>query len=285
MYVAIRDNMLEGAGYGDPFQGLSELNVESVEIRVDRNLKTPHFLSEGNPYDLASDGSREDLMEKLAESGVKICALLMGNDLTSDEVADEVAWLKNTCEAARKMGVNMIRVDIRPPEEGLKEEELIVRCASIFKDLLAANEAIEFGVENHGTANKKEFLDGLLDGVGSVRFGLTLDSGNFYWYGYPLSEVYAIMEHFVSRVKHTHFKNISYPQDTQEAKREVGWEYAKYVSPIYAGDVDHAKVISILKNAGYDRGLTIEDESLGKFPEGERREVLKKDVEHLKSLL
>ena len=48
---------------------------------------------------------------------------------------------------------------------------------------------------------------------------------------------------------------------------------------------DHSKVIRILKEAGYDGPLTIEDESLGKFEPAAGKEVLKKDVNYLKNLL
>ncbi len=40
----------------------------------------------------------------------------------------------------------------------------------------------------------------------------------------------------------------------------------------------------MLKAAGYKRGFNCEDESLGKFEMDERKEILKKDVDYLKSL-
>ena len=92
-------------------------------------------------------------------------------------------------------------------------------------------------------------------------------------------------EKYGPRVYHTHCKNISYPEDIRNTQREMGLEYGKYVCPIYEGDVDHAKVAAILKDAGYDRSFCIEDESLGKFPEGERGQVLQKDVDFLKSVV
>ncbi|MBU2495925.1 MAG: sugar phosphate isomerase/epimerase, partial [Candidatus Omnitrophica bacterium] len=78
---------------------------------------------------------------------------------------------------------------------------------------------------------------------------------------------------------------IRYPEETRNQQREIGWEYGKYVSPIYEGDLDHGRVIRILKETGYDGPLTIEDESLGKFEPANQKEVLKKDVSYLKKLL
>ena len=75
----------------------------------------------------------------------------------------------------------------------------------------------------------------LFAGVGSKRLGLTLDTGNFYWYGHPLSKVYELYEMFASRVFHTHCKSIGYPAEEREKQRPMGWQYVKYHGPIYSG--------------------------------------------------
>jgi len=145
---------------------------------------------------------------------------------------------------------------------------------------------VRIGVENHGrTSNRPELLDKVFAAAGDTRFGLTLDSGNFYWYGHPLDRVYEIMERYADRVCHTHIKNIAYPEQIRDVQREVGHNYGEYVCPIYEGDIDHRRVVRILRAAGYEGALCVEDESLGKFSPHERPEVLKKDVEHLKAFL
>ncbi len=45
------------------------------------------------------------------------------------------------------------------------------------------------------------------------------------------------------------------------------------------------RVVEIFKKAGYKRGLCIEDESLGKYPEGERMTILKRDEDALKKAM
>jgi hypothetical protein len=64
-------------------------------------------------------------------------------------------------------------------------------------------------------------------------------------------------------------------------QRQMGYEYGKYVCPIPEGDIDHAKVVGLLKAAGYDRDLCIEDESLGKFDQEARRANIQAAVTHL----
>jgi len=145
---------------------------------------------------------------------------------------------------------------------------------------------VEMGIENHGfQGNRPEFLDAVFDAVRSERLGLTLDTGNFYWYGHPLSRVYEIIERFAPYCKHTHAKNISYPVGLREIQREIGLEYSKYVSPMREGDVDHGRVVEILKGAGYSRDLCLEDESLGKFPREKWPAVLRLDADYFRTIL
>jgi len=286
MFVAIRDGMLRHVSESDPFGALEQLGLNSVEIAIDRDMNVGAFQrEEGVPHNLASAEGRAALKEALDARGIGVCGLLMSNDFASDDREGEVEWLLRACEAAVELGAPAVRVDFIPRQQ-MAEEDLIARGAEIINKVLAETSTPDVGIENHGnTSNREEFLEKIFAAVTSDRLGLTLDSGNFYWWGYPLDDVYRIMERFRGRVKHTHIKNIKYPAEQRNVHREMGWKYGDYVSPIYDGDVDHARVVSILRDAGYDRDLTIEDESLGRFPPADWPQILKKDADYLKSLL
>ena len=287
MHVSIRDCMLGGVRPGDPFGSLRELGLSSFELDVSRDMEAKSLpAGDGAPWDLSHEEGRAALREALSENGVSICGILMTNDFSSADLEGETRWLQKTCELAADLAVPAVRIDLICRNADMEEKAFIAAAGSAIADVLAGTTGVELGIENHGsTSNRREFMDAVLDVVASDRLGVTLDTGNFYWYGYPLDEVYDIMEHFASRVKHTHVKNIAYPPEKRNERRETGWQYGQYVCPIYEGDVDHARVVSILRKGGYDRGLAIEDESLGKFPENERVEVLKKDADYLRSLL
>jgi sugar phosphate isomerase/epimerase len=120
--------------------------------------------------------------------------------------------------------------------------------------------------------------------VGSEKLGLTLDCANFYWWGLPLKELYPTYEKFAPRVVHTHCKSIRYPADKQNVQREIGWEYGKYNCPIYEGDLDFKRIVEILRKANYRGDLCIEDESLGKYPQNEQADILRKEIALLKGL-
>jgi sugar phosphate isomerase/epimerase len=149
-----------------------------------------------------------------------------------------------------------------------------------------AGSPVAVGMENHGPqGNEPEFLAGVLDAVPDPRLGLTLDTGNFYWSGQPLTELYRIYARFAPRVRHTHVKSIAYPPEERERRRETGWKYGEYASPLARGDIDFPRVVKLLRDAGYDGSLTIENESFGRFPAADRPGVLISDATYLRQLL
>ncbi len=288
MYVAIRDVMLSYVNE-DPWQALKELGVSAIEIEIGKDYKTINFPGQkAEVFDLSTEEEIASFSENLRKNGIDHCAFLMHNNFDTGNLEEEIKWTVGVCNIAKKVGVKAIRIDLATHSEETKPDIFIPQATDAVRKILSLTESTEvnLGMENHGRlANEKEFLDKILQQVDSGRLGLTLDTGNFYWYGYPLSQLYEIMKYYARRVKHTHIKNICYPAEKREIKREIGWEYGKFVSPIYEGDVDHKRVVSILKEAGYDGDITIEDESLSKFPKEEQGEILKKDVGYLKEII
>jgi len=286
MYVAIRDYFLTTIGEPDSFVGMDSLGIDSVELAVEQGTRIDWPSRKGGAFVLSSADDRARLGSLFAEEGASICAFLMGNDFSSDDLEREIEALVTTCEAAEEMGIPAVRVDMILRKDGMSEDEFVRRCAKGVRSGLAATSSVRIAVENHGdTTNRPEFMDKVIDATGDDRFGLTLDSGNFYWYGHPLRKVYEIIEKYAGRVYHTHIKNISFPKKLRNVQREIGYKYGEYVCPIYEGDVDHTRVVSILKAAGYDGPLTIEDESVGKFSVEQWREILAKDADYVRSLI
>ncbi|MBD3174687.1 MAG: TIM barrel protein [Armatimonadia bacterium] len=292
MYAAIRDGVLLHAGYKTIGEGLRELDIQGIELAIDRDM-TVHAIDpaeNGDRLDLSRPEGIDALRSQCRMYKARICALLMANNFGADDVDFEVQWTVDTAKAAAVLGVPVVRIDAIM--HGEKELPLEKR-QDIFHGAMArildatADLDVEFGIENHGyQGNDPEFLEGVFERAGNPRLGLTMDTGNFYWWGHPLDEVYKILERLAPHTKHTHVKNINYPPETRQEHREMGWEYGKYVSPIPDGDIDHTKLVGYLKAIGYDRDFTIEDESLGKFAEGEGRlEVVRRDVEYVKSIL
>jgi sugar phosphate isomerase/epimerase len=183
------------------------------------------------------------------------------------------------------LGIQAIRIDVVSYK--VPVDQFLDPAVTALRKLIEITEGtgVRFGVENHGpSGNNPAFLSPLLDRVGSKRLGVTLDTGNFYWFGHPLSKVYELIETFAPRVVHTHCKNIGYPANQREVRRPMGWEYATYEAPIDRGDIDFVRVIKILRAAGYTGDLCVENEALRRLPEGERASVLAREIAYLKRL-
>jgi len=290
MYPSVRDETL-AAAFPSIKAGLQALGFDAVELNYGRDGCVRSITGFAGQPKLSLDSASgiRQLQDQLASAGCRVSALLLSNDFGTADVDAEVRWVVSAVRAAARLGVPVVRIDaIMHGERDMPTEKRARHFAECMARVLEATSdtGVDMGIENHGfQGNDPDFLDQVLSAVDSPRVGLTLDTGNFYWAGHPISRVYEILEHFAPRCKHTHAKNIKYPEEMRDVKREVGWRYGEYVSPLRDGDIDHARVVQILKNGGYDRDLCLEDESLGKWDADGRIAVLKDDAAFFKEIL
>jgi sugar phosphate isomerase/epimerase len=283
--LGTRDVMLRHVGKPDVWSAAAAIGAEGIEINVREDLSFSDLFHPQKKYSGATPDGIEQLKADAQASGRRITALCMSNHFDERPEA-EIEWCAKTARAAQALGVKAVRIDVVPRK--LPVGQFLDFSVVTLKKLMEATEptGVAFGIENHGhVTNNPEFLQPLFERVGSNRLGLTLDTGNFYWFGHPLSKVYQLVETFACRVFHTHCKSIKYPEDRREKQRPVGWEYAKYFCPVYEGDVDYARVVRILQKSNYAGDLCIEDEALGKFPKPEQATVLAKEIQYLKDRL
>ncbi|MGC8669244.1 MAG: sugar phosphate isomerase/epimerase family protein [Chthonomonadales bacterium] len=290
MYVSIRDDILLAAGYPTIGDGLNALNLHAVELAVGRDFSVhaPAAGSTKERYFLNRNEDVSDLRRLCEGASIRISALLLANDFNAPDIEKELDWIIRTIHAAGDLGIEAVRIDaIMHGERELPREEREALFADRVHRVLdaTASAGVDLGIENHGyQGNDPQFLEDLLAAIGNPRLGLTMDTGNFYWAGHPLDEVYAILQRFAPMAKHTHIKNIAYPEAMRNVRRPLGYEYGQYVCPIPEGDIDHSRVVGYLKAAGYRRDLCIEDESLGKYSEAQRKANLRAAAEFLGSL-
>ncbi|MCY3018417.1 MAG: TIM barrel protein [Planctomycetota bacterium] len=280
--VACRDCHLGVTGANDCWAALKTIGADGVEAVIADDLSLPGLFPKGYT---AADAGQEKLAADMKTAQRRITAFCMANRIEA-RPDFEVEWITKAAKAAKALAVPAIRIDV---VSGKADRLAFLKLASeTLKKAIAATEdtGVNLGIENHGgTTNDPEFLNTLFGMVGSKRLGLTLDTANFYWFGHPLSKLYEFYEAFAPRVFHTHCKNIKYPEAEREKKRAMGWEYGKYNCPVDEGDIDFARVVRILKAAGYANDLCVEDEALGKFPAAEQRTVLAREVKYLQGLL
>jgi len=289
MYLSIRDNMVAGDEFTSPVEGMRHLGVNAVEVKLSEEFDV-YAMDSKETIRLASDDDAKAYKKHLDGLGITACCFLTAKDFSVGDTESNIAWEARAIELADAMGMPSVRIDSAMSKE--RELDFETRVKIFAEGLGGALERttgskVALGIENHGfQGNNLAFQLNVYQTVGSDRLGSTMDTGNFYWRGYPLSEVYGILRVLAPYTKHTHLKNINYPENLRETTREAGWEYEKYVSPLDEGDIDHAKVLALLAEAGYDGDICIEDESLGHYSSPEERiEVLKRDVTYCKAII
>jgi len=275
--------------FSTPLEGLRHLGVDAVEIELSPDFEVCAMDSAAK-IRLTADTEAVAYRKHLDALNIRPASFLTARDFSVGDFEENVRWVARALELAAILGMDNIRIDSAMK----RERELdFGRRVQIFAEGLGgalartAGLTVAMGIENHGIqGNNLAFQLSVYKQVGSKRLGSTLDTGNFYWRGYPLSEVYGILTILAPYAKHTHLKNIKYPEELREKTREAGWEYEKYVAPLDEGDIDHALVLRFLKEAGYQGDICIEDESLGHYAKGEERiRVLEGDVAHVKGIL
>ncbi len=284
--IACRDTHLREVDASDSWNAMKKIGITGVEVDVEIDRTCPYLFHPDKKYAVRTEGDIGQLEEDIEKNEVKITAFCLPNHF-DERPEEELSWINDMIEVSKKLNVSAIRIDFMPRKIKDRDEYLkfAIEMGKKITDCVDGTN-IRLGIENHGsTTNDPEFLDALFEGVGSDALGLTLDTGNFYWYGHPLDSLYTIYEKYAKRAWHTHCKSIDYPSNVENIKRRMGWEYGKYCSPIYEGDIDFKKVISILHAADYNGDFCIENESLGRFPKEQRQEILKKEVDYLKGLV
>jgi sugar phosphate isomerase/epimerase len=220
--LACGDATLSHVQAADCWAALKTVGAQGIEASISPDLSLPRLLHPTRKYSAATPEDLATLKADMQASGCRITAFLMATRFDV-RPAQEAAWVIRAAHAAQSLGTPAIRIDIanhRP-----SASDFLQATAETLKQVLAGSEStgLLFGVENHGrTTNDPEFLDALFAAVGSNRLGLTLDTGNFYWFGHPLSKVYDLYERFAPRVFHTHCKSIRYPAEQRDAQRPMG---------------------------------------------------------------
>lgn len=287
MFPAIRDAMLND--FECIHDGLKVLDTPAVELELThdfevRGLEIPGWVS------LHSDTARASYQAQCDALGIKVCALLTAIDLGETEPADAAQWLAQAMDIAEALDVSIIRIDPLMKKEGvLTFQERVQRMVDTLQQSidLRPDSPTRFGIENHGFyCNSPVYLDAVLSQLPAERVGLTLDTGNFYWWGFPRSEVYALLQQYAPRTVYVHAKNIAYPEEQAEQFRERGWEYGKYWCALHEGSLDLKRIVQILRDAAYTGPLCIEDECITQ--RGDYRAqtlILQEELDYLKSCL
>lgn len=291
MYVSIRDATLLAAGFPTLAEGLRAVGLQAIELAVDSDLCVKAIRPDGGParLSLRTDAGVEELRRHLDDAGAAVSTLLLPFDFDRPAADQEVARMARAVEAAAGLGVPVVRIGRAAGDSSAEPSAALQQSiAGVAERVLRATAGcdVDLAIENHGPAgNDPAFLQEIFDRVGDSRLGLSLDVGDPYWSGEPLQEVYEVLEKLTPLAKHTHVRNFCYPTGQREQIRPVGWKEDECVCPLEEGDIDLLTVHDLLRDAGYDRDLCIEDDSLARFEAGRRAEILREDVQYLDRII
>lgn len=257
--IVIRDAMLHA---GDPtVDQLRVLGVDVIEIQLDQSLKPVHMKS---------------------IDGLPIAAIL----LMTDFAEDHVDWVTSAVAFAEQIGAAVVRVDPLTARKDVSADQIAANCIRSIGEICrqTRDSTVRIGLENHAHfANAESFLDRVLDAIPDRRFGLTLDTGNLYWFGYPLDDTYRLIDKYAPRTVYTHIKSINYPAEVRNTRREIGFEYKQHCCGLAEGDLDLRRIVGIFRSHQYAGDFCIENESLFKLSDGEKMPALASDVATLRN--
>ena len=202
----------------DCWAALKSIGAEGVEAVVADDLSLPGLKhrDENVKYTAADAAGVERVLADARTAGVRVTAFCMFNRF-AERPDFEVEWGLRVAIAAKTLGVPAVRIDVVPGK--LERKRISTWSSPRSRRSWRPRPTRACASASRTTATRPTTPSSsraLFDGVGSDRLGLTLDTGNFYWFGHPLSKLYELYERFAARAFHTHCKSISYPEDDRE---------------------------------------------------------------------
>lgn len=209
----------------------AELNLDACEL-------TAYYF----PQEVTHDYLMK-IKELTFRLGLDISGTAIGNDfcVPAGEVRDrELAQTREWIDYAATMGAPVIRIFAGKQKPGMSREDAVALCVQGIDESLdyAAERGVLLALENHGgiTAKADELLDIVRRVKSSPWFGVNFDSGNF-----NSEDPYAELEQIAPYTVNAQIKVAIKRNDRKEPS-------------------DFARVVSILKNAGYRGYLALEYE-------------------------
>jgi len=292
--IAVCNQVLNQLESASTWEAAKQVGVGLLEVQVSPDLSCPALkIGTDHPYSLATEEAAAKLRADADTNGLRISAFVAGIPLKANPEEDSkvAEWAKPLIERAGAIGVNLVYFPVTTDnftQSSLPDEVVVTRTEAILKGLVpvAGKAGVRIAVENLSVYwNRPAVLGELLRRFPAEDLGLCLDPVNLYWFGHSPYAVHQIVSDFIPRTFYFHVKDLSYPVAKQRSGRTPGWKYGEHTVPVGKGDLDFERMLLLLSSSGFKGAVAIEDDSLGKFPVGERTRVLRSDVRYLERIL
>lgn len=213
---------------------------------------------------LLGEENFENIKREIANSNLQVCALAAWNDFVQKEDKDlqaQVDEVQRVVDLAKTFDCDVVRVFAGEPKDDIPKDRWLDLIIGGFKSSVryAQSNKVYLALENHGyITNDAEVELKILEEVGSDYLRLTVDTGNFRWFGHPLDKVKSFFKILAPYCVHTHLKDGRY----------LGKRGEMEFTPLGEGEVDIKFFIEQLNLAGFQRPLCTEYEGKEEPKEG-----------------
>ena len=192
------------------------------------------------------EANAETVRQTVESYGLQVSAFAAGNDfvvLDEDLVKAQVDRMARIIGLAKILGGPVIRTEGGAAKDAVPENRWIEAMAGCLRRCVefAERAGIGLAVDNHGVVtNDGDLQVELFERVGSRYVGANLDTMNYRWAGHDLETVGRYYEIVAPHTLHTHLKD------------GVGSRGSYRGEALGEGEIDLAKAVRCLKDAGYD---------------------------------
>ncbi len=278
------------AGYESPLAGLCDLGLGAIDLTTTASLELPALDSSGAVVAALSDeASARAYRARVYEHGVEVSALGVTWATPGAARPEQLGRVAAVLPAMNAIGVHVARLTVcQDGETNVSPDELARGLAHELAPLLdrAAQARVLLAVEAPEHADREpELHRELLRQTDSEHLGLAIDPGGLYSSGMSLSAVYETVREFAPHVQYLRCRNLHRPDDLRDEPVDATEARQLYASALEAGDIDYARIASVLGRVGYSGAMTVAaDFRDGADPE-DRQQLLRRDVAYLKDIL
>lgn len=204
------------------------------------------------------------IKQQIADAGLTLAVYSIGNDFFQPDAnarAKQLDDLKRGVDTAVELGTNVVRVFSGNAKEGYTLQDGL---AWIIDGLSAGAQyarqnGVTLALENHGLmAGRSDQVKDIITRVNSPALRANLDTGNFLLVGQNPTEAAQELAGLVALV---HLKDFRRARSDETVHVYKGLDGLGYTGTVVSeGSVDLAKIVSILRAAGYNGWLSLEYE-------------------------
>jgi len=259
MKIGITSLGMAGRSLVEALSLMAELGAECTELNGRPGV---------HPDITWAPGDVKKVKKLLDETGIVATSLGGYNDfaqLNAEGLEAQIVQFVGYCQRAADLEIPVVRAFGADAKAGHTLVDFREQIFRGFEEVVKRTEGlgVVIAIENHGRlTNDGDFMQEIIQHVGSPRLGVTLDTGNFAWAGYSDETVERFFDDLLPSIFSLHIKDGIWGDGG-------GFEFV----PAGRGEMRLPKLLSALAGRGFEGGIVSEFEGKGDYVEGTRESV------------